>query len=158
MAKSIKDLMRPGDVHVIIDRSEKTAAAFDHTGERLFKIPALARGQHDNWREKGGNTPPGRYRCGVIYDTRHPDKDRRAYGDHCIDLIDEENQETGNGRAGVSWHSGGTACPDPFADYQPLLPTLGCTRSHNKDMREIVVPLVRKVQARGNTVYVTVQE
>lgn len=150
----IKARMKAGDVHVIVDRSERTAKAFAKDGSLLFAIPALAWGQSENWHQPNGDTPPGLYKCGLIYDTRG----EAPYGPFCIDLVDLENQETGNGRAGISWHGGGSACPDPFADFQPLLPTHGCVRSHNAHIVHKVEPMARKAQSAGRTVYVTVQE
>ena len=154
MSANIKSRMTPGDVHFVVDRSERTLKAFSDHGVLLFAFPALAWGQHENWRAPNGDTPPGLYKCGVIYTTTG----EAPYGPFCIDLVDLENQETGNGRAGISLHGGGSGCPDPFADFQPLLPTHGCVRVHNAHLSQKIKPLVASKQLAGSTVYVSVQE
>lgn len=68
------------------------------------------------WGWQGGDTPPGRYRCGVIYIIQEHEK--HIYGDYCVDLIDLENQESGINRAGISIHAGRNL----------YTPTLGCVR------------------------------
>jgi hypothetical protein len=42
-------------------------------------------------------------------------------------------------------HGGGTACgwPGAWAPLQPLYPTLGCIRMHNRDLRDRVIPLLQ---------------
>jgi hypothetical protein len=150
--KSAKNFgMKPGDYHLVVDRSDRTLKCFDYNGNFKFAIPALAWGQHKNWRERNGDTPPGMYKFGVVYDTRG----EAAYGPYCIDLIDLENQETGNGRSGISLHGGGSAAPDPFADFQPLYPTHGCIRVANAHLVHRILPLYKQGK---NNVFVTVQD
>jgi hypothetical protein len=42
-------------------------------------------------------------------------------------------------------HGGGIACgwPGAWAPLQPLYPTLGCIRMHNRDLRDRVIPLLQ---------------
>lgn len=150
--ESIKSIMKPGDVHIVVNGSAQRATCFDKNGKKLWSIPARTWGQHSNWRMPMGDTPPGLYKCGVIYDTRG----EAAYGRYCIDLIDLENQETGNGRAGISMHGGGTALKDPHAPYQGWATTHGCIRTQNHDLEAVVEPTVRKCEKAGNVAYVTV--
>ena len=154
MELSIKDKMKENDIHFVVCRHERTLKCWDAQGKLRWAIPALAFGQHENWREPNGDTPPGLYRCGTIYDT----PGEVPYGPFCVDLEDLENQETGNGRAGISLHGGGSGCPDPFADYQPLLPTHGCVRVHNAHLVHRVVPAIRWVQGKGGTAFLSVVE
>jgi len=86
--------------------------------------------------------------------------------------VELEQQEIKVGRAGIMLHGGGSGCgwpgawaakqavprqpPWPTANFivagqQPLLPTLGCIRLHNVDLRDKVLPLYET-----GTVYVGV--
>jgi len=150
----IKSRMGAFDFHIVVDRSERTAKCFDKQGQLRWAIPALAWGQSENWHEPGGDTPPGLYRCGHLYVTTG----EAPYGPYCIDLEDLENQETGNGRAGISLHGGGSACPDPFADFQPLFPTHGCVRVHNAHLVHKVLPTYNYAISKSGTVYLSVVE
>lgn len=148
---SIKSIMKPGDFHVVVNGTAQRATCFDRNGAKQWSVPARTWGQHHNWREPMGDTPPGLYVCGVVYDTHG----ERAYGPWCIDLIDLDNQETGNDRAGISAHGGGSALLDPFAPYQGWSNTMGCIRFQNHDI-ETLAALVKKAAHSGNKVYVTV--
>lgn len=150
--KSIKNLMGPKDLHLVVNGAMRSATLFNAQGEKQWRIPAGTQGQHSNWREPQGDTPPGLYSVGVIYDT----KGERAYGRWCLDLEDLENQETGNGRAGISLHGGGSASPDPFAPWQGLPATHGCIRVNNWDLENRVEPAARRCAAAGAHLYVTV--
>jgi hypothetical protein len=145
------------------DRAE-TIAAFDHKGQQLWKVAALARGQstETDWRSRSSDTPPGLYRVGAIYRDYEADPttnfsiDRRSYGWFSFDLEGMEGQEgpgSRDGRDGIMIHGGGTACgwPGAWLPLQPLHPTLGCIRMHNKDLRDRVLPL-----AQMGAVYVSV--
>lgn len=144
--------MKAGDLHLVVNGALRKATLFNAKGEKQWSIAAGTNGQHSNWREPMGDTPPGLYKAGIIYDT----KGEAAYGRWCIDLIDLDNQETGNGRAGISLHGGGSASPDPFAPWQGLPATHGCIRVNNYDLENRVEPAVRRVQAAGFTFYITV--
>lgn len=154
-----KTKMKPGDKHAIVSAIYNTMTCYDHTGKKLWSVPAFPVGQHRNWRETGGDTPPGSYKAGITY-TQIRGRDSRAvcdaYGRKCIDLIDLEGQETGNNRGGISIHGGGTGLPDPWAPYQMLLPTLGCIRTHNHDLEVTIVPEVEATQKAGHTFFVSV--
>lgn len=156
---------RPGDYHLVVDDKAEVMAAFNYDGQRLWSIPALARGQsgETEWTITGSDTPPGLYRVGQIYrdydSTPVPGqvpsstRDRLAYGWYSLDLVDLEGQESRHGRAGIMIHGGGSALgwPGAWAERQPLIPTLGCVRLHNIDLRDKVVPL-----ADSGVVYVSV--
>ncbi len=58
------------------------------------------------------------------------------------------------GRAAIMLHGGGSALPDPFADYQTLCRTEGCTRLHNADLQRLVTYL--SPLYNGNTVVYTI--
>lgn len=109
--------------------------------------------------------PPGDYGVGVPEPcatrnsdgsvTQHNDDDP-AYGCWFIPLVDTNGNEAAHGRAGIGIHGGGSAAPDPFALDQPLLPTLGCLRCHNRDIEQIVVPFVKFIQQHGGDVTLSV--
>lgn len=152
-----KKFMKPGDFHWVVSATQHTGTMFTSEGEKLFTIPALCEGQHDNWKATRGDTPPGFYKFGIIYTQDKSNlADLFAYGEICLDMIDLEGQETGSGRGGISTHGGGTSLRNPLADFQPLAPTHGCIRVHNKDLKKTLTPLVRKAQKAGRTVFVSV--
>jgi len=148
--------LKPGDHHLVIDDRAETIAAFDHIGQQLWKVAALARGQstETDWQSRSSDTPPGLYRVGTIYRDYETDPttafsvDRRSYGWFSFDLIGLEGQEgpgSRDGRDGIMIHGGGTACgwPGAWLPLQSLHPTLGCIRMHNKDLRDRVLPLTQ---------------
>ena len=160
----IRPPLRPGDHHVIVNDVTKTATAYAHDGQRLWQIPALARGQggEAEWGDTGSDTPPGLYRCGKVYRDYEQDPkatfsaDRRAYGWYSIDLEGMEGQEGPNSkpyRDGIMIHGGGSACgwPGAWAPDQALHPTLGCIRCHNIDLRDRWLLIIK-----SGTVYVSV--
>ena len=156
--------MKPGDHHLVMNDRAETIAAFDHKGQQLWQVAALARGQstETDWRSRSSDTPPGLYRVGAIYRDYEADPtatfsaDRRSYGWFSFDLEGLEGQEgpsSRDGRDGIMIHGGGTACgwPGAWLPLQSLHPTLGCIRMHNKDLRDRVLPL-----AQMGTIYVSV--
>ena len=76
-----------------------------------------------------------------------------AYGWYSLDLVELENQEAKHGRAGIMIHGGGSACgwPGAWAPTQALMPTYGCVRAKNIDLRDKIVPLAGK-----GTIFVSV--
>lgn len=151
--------VKPGDSYLLVNNRDKDMEAYDHTGKVLWRIPCLASGQHSGWNKVGGDTPPGLYKIGQIYrdyenNTIPAQSDAaESYGWYSFDLVELENQEAVNNRAGIMLHGGGSACgwPGAWAERQTLHPTLGCIRIHNIDCRDRVLPLCQK-----GTVYVGV--
>lgn len=150
---SVRNIMRRGDYHIVVSASARSLKVFEHNGRLAFQCEARCEGQHRNWRKRNGDTPPGLYRCGVIYDTLGEE----AYGRWCIDLVDLEGQEGDNGRSGISLHGGGSASPTPFAKKQGWYPTHGCIRVQNVDLENVLEPLIRTAQQCGKVVYLTVR-
>lgn len=151
--------VKPGDSYLLVNDRDRDMEAYDHEGNLLWKIPCLASGQHSDWKRTGGDTPPGLYKIGQIYrdyeaNPNPPQSDTaQSYGWYSFDMIELENQEAVNGRAGIMTHGGGSACgwPGAWAERQTLHPTLGCIRVHNIDCRDRILPLCDK-----GTVYVGV--
>lgn len=149
--KSLASKMGPNDLHIVVNGEAKTLVAYTRGGTVVLKGEAHCYGQHADWTRTNGDTPPGIYRAGVLYDTQG----EAAYGRWCLDLEDLENQETGNGRAGISIHGGGSNLIDPFAPYQGWLATHGCVRLQNAFL-EMFVSLYRHTREQKGTVYVQV--
>lgn len=147
-----RPFVRPGDVHLVVSRNAESLKAFNHQGAELFHCQARAVGQHPDWHRTGGDTPPGVYYVGVLYDTHG----ETPYGNYCLDLVDLTGNEDNNGRAGISLHGGGSGLPDPFAGHQGWVNTHGCVRVQNADLEYRIVPLVKTTKAGGFTVYLTV--
>lgn len=157
--------LKPGDVHVIINDWESKyigeAKAYTSAGLLLWKIEALCKGiEGSRWDVRNGDTPPGLYLAGELITTSEGESSStwNAYGFYFIDLIEQENQESCYERGGVGWHGGGSAAPDPLAPLQQLVPTLGCVRSHNSDLAQIVVPLLKKLNHNGFKMWITVNQ
>jgi hypothetical protein len=144
---------KQNDSHVVFNAVTKTGKAYSFDGKLLWEKPALLDGQHANWKVYQGDTPPGLYKIGDIYNDyglygNSPVYDRTlmAYGWASFDLVDLEGNEDNNGRSGVMIHGGGTGLgfPNFWNPYQKLLPTWGCIRMHNKDLVDHVLPLTKK--------------
>jgi hypothetical protein len=153
--------VKPGDSYLLVNDRDEDMEAYDHSGTFLWKVACLARGQgaDNDWTHNSTDTPPGLYKLGQLY----PDYEQNpnppcsdtamSYGWYSFDLVELEQQEIKVGRAGIMLHGGGSGCgwPGAWAPNQPLLPTLGCIRLHNVDLRDRVLPLYRQ-----GTVYVGV--
>lgn len=153
----VRKNMGPNDLHLVCSAKYGKASLFDNTGKKKYTVACLCEGQHDNWRLPRGDTPPGAYKAGVVYTQTSANLSQLySYGRKCVDLVDLDNQETGNDRSGVSLHGGGTGLPNPVARLQELIPTWGCIRVHNADLEEKIVPDVERCQKRGGTFFVSV--
>ena len=153
---------KPGDSHLIVNDAVETMKAFSYEGKLLWEIPCLARGQYSDfeWKITNSDCPPGLYKLGTIYrdyeingDNPKYDRTLMAYGWYTFDMIELENQEAKYGRAGVALHGGGSAngWPGAWAPKQPLVPTHGCCRAFNIDLRDKILPLTKT-----GTVYLSV--
>jgi GH24 family phage-related lysozyme (muramidase) len=146
---------KAGDSHLVVNDASETLTAWTFQGIKLFTIPALARGQgNDNeWQSPNTDTPPGLYKVGSVWrdyerlgDTKSVPWDLLPYGWFTLDLEELEGQERRYGRAGICIHGGGSALGQHgcWAPYQRLLPTHGCIRVHNAELRDKIVPLLEK--------------
>jgi hypothetical protein len=106
---------KKGDSHLIVNDIVETMKAFSFEGKLLWEVPCLARGQYaDNeWKIQRSDTPPGVYKLGTIYkdyekvgDKPPYDRTLMSYGWYSFDMVELENQEAGNGRAGIMLHGG----------------------------------------------------
>jgi lipoprotein-anchoring transpeptidase ErfK/SrfK len=146
---------KSGDYHLVVNDASETMKCFDFTGKKLWEIPALAKGTSGaDWRYTGADTPVGVYKIGDIYrdiETGHRDP---AYGHYTFDMISLWQGEITTGRSGICIHGGGSALgwDGSWAPYQPLLPTHGCIRLHNQDLKDKILPLCES----GGTVFVSV--
>lgn len=149
--KSLKSKMGANDIHIVINGDAKSLVAYDVNGKPKLQGEAHCYGQHADWTRTNGDTPPGVYEVGEIFDT----PGEAAYGWYCIDLIDLEGQESKYRRAGISIHGGGTNLPNPFAPRQGWLATHGCVRVQNFFL-EMIVKLIKSTRALGGRVFVQV--
>jgi hypothetical protein len=149
---------KQGDHHLVINAATKTAKAYSYSGQLIWERPALADGQHANWRVARGDTPPGLYKIGQYWlDLNNPPdlRTRMSYGWLTLDLVDLEGNEDRNNRAGICIHGGGSGLGQvgSWEPIQRLLPTWGCVRMHNRDLVDLLLPLVKK-----GTVFVSVHQ
>lgn len=153
----IRPPLKPGDSHLIANDINETMTAYDSSGQKLWTIPCLCRGQgrDTDWERTGEDTPPGLYLLGRIYADWEEDpnptfsEERRSFGWYSIDAEGQEGQEGPAStpyRDGIMVHGGGKACgwPGAWAPRQPLFSTLGCVRAHNIDIRDKILPLMKK--------------
>ncbi len=153
---------KKGDTHIVVNAAAKAATAWTFEGVKLWNIFCLAEGQDPNWRNNSGDTPPGLYKLGAVYNDyaqvgSNPVYDRTlmAYGWITFDMIDLEGNEDDNYRAGICLHGGGSACgwPGAWNPWQPLYATLGCLRIHNTNLKDKILPLVKQ-----GTVFISVYQ
>jgi len=161
----MKAPIKSGDVHIVINDWESKwageAKCYSDKGLLMWTIPALCKGVNGSrWSVRNGDTPPGLYLAGELFVTQTTEAQDiwNAYGKHCIDLVEQENQEAKHNRGGICWHGGGSGAPDPLAPNQQLVATLGCVRSHNGDLANTVVPLLQKLTNQGNRMWITVNQ
>ena len=141
-----------GDTHLVVNPVTDTCKAYAFNGSLLWGVPALTDGQHPNWRLYQGDTPPGLYRLGTVYDDYGEDpspaynRTAASYGWMTFDMVDLEGNEDRNGRSGICLHGGGSGLgwPGAWLPHQKLLPTWGCIRMHNSDLRNRVYPLYKQ--------------
>ena len=160
--KTPKDFgFKKGDYHLIANYYSGSLKAFDFNGKMLWEVNCLLEGQHPNWSQARGDTPPGLYKLGDKYDdySNYGDNppynhDVMAYGWGFFQLIDLEGVETRNDRDGVGLHGGGTGLgfPGCWAERQQLLYTWGCCRVYNYDWFHKIAPL----KTETNDVYFSV--
>ncbi len=148
---NLKSKMGPKDLHIVVNGETQNLVIYNTAGKAQFQCKARCFGQHNDWTRANGDTPPGLYKVGLIYDT----PGEAPYGRYCIDLEDLEGQETGNGRAGISLHGGGSGVPDPFAPYQGWVATHGCVRVQNADL-DIIVRQIKDAKKVSGVVYLSV--
>jgi hypothetical protein len=146
---------KAGDSHLIVNDASERMKAFSFEGKLLWEVGCLARGQGSDseWKVTNSDTPPGVYLFGEVYkdyervgDKPAYDRTLMAYGWYTFDMVDLEGQERNNGRAGIACHGGGSAngWPGAWAPNQPLVPTHGCLRLENIDLRDKILPLYKK--------------
>jgi hypothetical protein len=155
---------KAGDSHLIVNDASERMKAYSFEGKLLWEVDCLARGQYsDNeWKIQNSDCPPGLYKIGTVYrdyervgDKPAYDRTLMAFGWYSFDMVELENQEAGNGRAGIMLHGGSSALgwPGAWAPKQKLMPTYGCCRAHNIDLRDKVVPLLKT-----GTIFVSVYQ
>lgn len=146
---------KQGDSHLVVNDAIETMKAFSFEGKLLWEIPCLARGQYSDfeWKIQNSDTPVGVYLFGDVYKDYERVGDKPAYnrtlmsyGWYTFDMIDLEGQERNHGRAGIACHGGGSAngWPGAWAPNQPLVPSHGCLRLKNIDLRDRILPLYKK--------------
>ena len=150
-----------GDTHIVVNGLANSAKAYSFDGKLLWEVKCLPHGQNNNWKATNGDTPQGLYKIGAVYKDYENNPNPpysptlASYGWYSFDLVELENQEAGNGRAGIMIHGGGSSLgwPGAWAPFQDLVTTLGCVRFHNQDLRDKVLPVTKT-----GTVYVTVRQ
>src|ERR1017187_10394646 len=147
------------DLHCMVSGVMNTCQIYNAQGVLLRTLPAFPHGINGpSWKSWGGDTVPGLYRVTSYVPTEDPDlhgKIGASYGKGYFYLQEMEGQEQRYNRAGEGWHGGGTGLADPLADFQELLATEGCVRSHNKDI-QVLATVFHQVWALGGTVWFTV--
>lgn len=146
---------KPGDYHLVANDASETIKCFDFSGKKLWEIPCLAKGASGpDWRLNGADTPPGLYKVGEIYNDLKSGQRLSSYGWITFDMITLADGEDKAGRSGICLHGGGSALgwEGSWAPYQKLLPTMGCLRIHNQDLKDKVLPLCKG----SSTVFISV--
>ena len=65
---------QPGDSYLLVNDRDQDMEAYDHSGQFLWKIPCLARGQgaDTDRTHTSTDTPPGLYKLGQLYADNEP--------------------------------------------------------------------------------------
>lgn len=160
-----KPKLLSGDFHLVVVDDENLPTSsmecYDHNGSKLWSKKCLARGQVADWGLYSGDTPTGLYKLGQVWIADPNDAVTcKPYGIHCFDMLSLEDGEDSVGRAGICLHGGGSALgyDGCNADYQRLLPTFGCIRMYNGDLRDVIYPMWDKCDRAGKTIYVSVYQ
>ena len=150
----LRPSLTPGDHHLIANDRSETLTAFSHDGRRLWVIPCLCRGQGGDaeWRSPRTDTPPSLYKVGAVwrdYERIGPaprvvPAELIPFGWYFLELVDQQDLSRLLGRSGFGIHGGGSGLGSrgSWEPYQRLLPTWGCPRVHNADLRDRIVPLL----------------
>ncbi len=151
----------PGDLHFVANLKTNILKCFvvvsDGVTQNRYNVPVRGYGANGpGWEVWGGDTPPGPYRCGLIYDIPETDPQAASFGPYFVDLEELDNQERRYGRAGIGLHGGGSALPDAWkAARQGWQVTHGCLRVQNEDLRKIV-DSIRFIRRNGGESFITV--
>lgn len=116
--------------------SKRKVYALDEYGQTIAHFPcgtAFYPGVNE-YGEPRGNAEPGVYNDGFVWAETGRQGD--AYGTGYINI-------DARGRA---LHGGGTGLDDPYADYQPIIPTLGCFRMYNADIEWLAKSFLHSVR------------
>ena len=151
---TMRPTLAPGDHHLIANDINETMTAWSADGRKLWAIPCLCRGQggETQWRSPRTDTPPSLFKVGRVwrdYETLGPNPaivpaELVPFGWYFLELVDQQGLSQQLGRSGFGIHGGGSGlgARGSWAPYQPLLPTWGCPRVHNADLRDKIVPLL----------------
>jgi hypothetical protein len=151
---AVRPDLRPGDHHLIANDADQTMSAWSSDGRRLWVIPCLCRGQGGDaeWRAPRTDTPPSLFKVGRVWRDfdrvgLHPASvpaELIPFGWYFLELVDQQSLSRDLGRSGFGIHGGGSGLGSSgsWLAYQRLLPTWGCIRAHNADLRRRIVPLL----------------
>jgi hypothetical protein len=163
--KKYDPVLKPGDYHlVVIDNESKPyseMSCLDSTGSVVWQTDCLARGQIADWRVYSGDTPVGLYYLGECWIASRDDVGTtKPYGIHTFDMVSLEDGEDAVGRAGICLHGGGSALGYDacIEDNQKLVPTFGCIRMRNGELRDRIYPMWQRATASGNRIYISVYQ
>ncbi len=159
MSKNLKEIMKPQDVHVVVNAVDHVMTCFNHDGKKMWSIPAHCEGVNGpGFEGNGADTPPGLYEIGLMTKTQNDEPQHiwNSYGRWFCDLVELENQEASRGRAGCGIHGGGTGLADPLAPHQGWMFTHGCTRLQNIDLENTFVPTCQHVKSKNGRIFVEV--
>jgi hypothetical protein len=146
------------DLHFMFHAGSHILKCFDAEGVLRWQVRAIGYGTVADYAKIGGNTPPGLYRCSGPQEIGPDDPDKDRYGPWFVDLVEQEEQESKHGRAGIGVHGGGTGLTkeDPYTSKrQGWLKTLGCVRLQNEDLRRFVAS-VSYTQHHGGSAWFSV--
>ncbi len=128
-----------------------TYVATDGSGAVIQTGQVLARGANRNRTGTNGDTPTGTATVTSIDQNMNSE----AYGNTNFNLdgpaTGERATAMANGRTGLDAHGGGSNRPNPLADNQGLMGTLGCLRFQNAEIDALGIQGVQ-VLNRGGTI------
>lgn len=163
----MKPPLKEGDYHLYTNGKDNTSKLFHFVGGK--GVPVKVNGRYEfpsfphgiagpNQQVNSGDTTESLYKLGKpIYTQAHEsDETKRAYGRVFIPMHDVEGKALAAGRDGFGNHGGGK-WGSHYDDFQPLVPTRGCVRGHNKDV-ESLAWIWEQAHKTGNTVWQSVDQ
>jgi hypothetical protein len=134
------------DLHVMFDAAGRTLTVWDASHRQLFQAEARNRTTNDGQRGHWGSLPSGLYLLGAPVV-----KNTVPFGPFYVPITDfgPNRALADHGRSGVGIHGGGSGAPDPFAAHQVWVPTHGCVRMANIDLRQLVRLILAAQQGSG---------
>ena len=144
--------LKAHDLHAVFNDDSDLFKIFNKSGTLILKCEMQNRAVAGDGFGRYARCPRGEFVLGSPRRTRSA-----PFGYWFTPVLDYDDNHKMRDfkRDGIGIHGGGSGLPDPFAPRQGWRKTHGCLRVQNEDNQKLV-ELVKKAQAKGGRVYLTV--